>query len=44
MVLYKNVKVIGENEITEAEVLVNGEKIEKVAGRIDAENAEIIDG
>ena len=44
MVLYKNVKLIGENEITDAEVLVNGEKIENIAKHIHAEKAEIIDG
>ena len=44
MVLYKNVKVIKENEIVDADVLVNGDKIEKVEKDIVFENAEIIDG
>ena len=44
MYLYKNVKVILENEIKELEVLTQGEKIVEIAEKIDCPNAEIIDG
>ena len=44
MYLYKNVKVILENEIKELEVLTQGEKIVEIAEKIDCPNAETIDG
>ena len=44
MYLYKNVKVVLENEIKELEVLTRGEKIVEIAEKIDCPSAEIIDG
>ena len=44
MYLYKNVRVILENEIKALDVLTNGEKIAEVAENIECDGAEIIDG
>ncbi len=44
MYLYKNVKVILENEIKELEVLTGGEKIVEVGENINCPDAETIDG
>ena len=44
MYLYKNVRVILENEIKELEVLTSGEKIVEVGENISCPDAEIIDG
>ena len=44
MYLYKNVRVILENEIKELEVLTSGEKIVEVGANISCPDAEIIDG
>lgn len=44
MYLYKNVRVILENEIKELEVLTSGEKIVEVGENINCPDAEIIDG
>ncbi len=44
MYLYKNVRVILENEIKELEVLTGGEKIVEVGENINCPDAETIDG
>ncbi len=44
MYLYKNVRVILENEIKELEVLTSGDKIVEVGENISCPDAEIIDG
>lgn len=44
MILYKNVRVITENDIISADVLVDGTKIKEVMPSIDCEDVEIIDG
>lgn len=44
MILYKNVKVIKENSIICADVLVDGCKIKKIGENLAEDNAKIIDG
>lgn len=44
MIIYRNVKLIKENEITDEDVLVDGGKISEVGKDLCCENAETVDG